>query len=179
MDQLIQYWRIYKDLIPMVIVGFLIVVLVFSIILFFRVKKKQTDSFKRTALDFLISLNVISICFITLYPTGIKENHFMDFSFSINGMKTQGIESIINVLLFLPLAYCCSFRIKSKNKYYIILCLAIFSILIEAFQYVLPIGRIATLNDIVLNSVGAAIGVIIAKLYTMVINKQHDDIRSR
>jgi len=132
-------------------------VLIFLLILFIRVKKKQIDSLKRSVLESLISLNVVVICVVTLYPIGMKENHIIDLSLSITSMKTQGIESIINLFLFLPLAYFCSLRMKYRNKYYLVLCLAIISMLIEICQYILPLGRVATLNDFILNSVGRAL----------------------
>ncbi|MFC6333133.1 VanZ family protein [Paenibacillus septentrionalis] len=172
MDQLIQYWRIYNHIIPMLVISLVIILLIFILIFFIRIKKKQVDILKRTVLELLISLNVISICFVTLYPTGMKENHIIDLRLSISSMMSQGTESFINLLLFLPLAYFCSLRIKFLSKYYLVLCFVIFSLLIEVSQYVLPLGRITTLNDVILNSVGAVIGIILSKLYLKVMNKE-------
>jgi len=154
------------------VICLVIFVLIYILIFCIRIKQKQIDSLKKTVLEFLISLNVIGVCFVTLYPIGAKENHMIDLSLSINSMKTQGIESIINVLLFLPLAFFCSLRMNYRIKYYLVLCLAIFSMLIEICQYILPLGRIATMNDFILNSVGAATGLLISELYMKAMNKE-------
>lgn len=171
MDQLTQYWRIYNHLIPMLVISLCIVVLIFALIFFIRVKKKQVGALKQTVLELLITLNVIGICFVTLYPIGMKENHIMDVRLSMNSMFSQGIESIINLLLFVPLAYFFTLRMRYWANYYLVLCFVIFSLLIELFQYMLPLGRTATLNDLILNSVGAIIGVSLSKLYMKVTDK--------
>jgi glycopeptide antibiotics resistance protein len=68
-----------------------------------------------------------------------------------------------NILLFIPFAFCFYFFFKIKEARKNILISIIISVSIELTQFLLSIG-VADIDDVILNTIGATIGVFLLKL---------------
>ena len=68
-----------------------------------------------------------------------------------------------NIVLFIPFAFCFYFFFRVKEPRKNILISVIISISIECIQFILSIG-VADIDDVILNTTGATIGVFLLKL---------------
>ncbi|MGD7044668.1 VanZ family protein [Jeotgalibacillus proteolyticus] len=172
---MVQLWRAFGDLVPL----FLIIVLAICITIDFVNKKKKID-FKRLILNILFGLSIIGILLVTVYP----RYYGMETPRIINIVPFVGMYDImfrsvdiavpirnlgLNVLLFVPFGFFLSLKISSlQNKITLIVILTglLLSLFIEVFQFSIPMGRSADIDDLILNTIGAFIGYIIWTFYS-------------
>jgi glycopeptide antibiotics resistance protein len=72
----------------------------------------------------------------------------------------------VNLLMFVPFGYLTADRIQG-NKDLVkraVLTGALFSLFIETVQYAIPTGRSADIDDVIINTLGAYLGVMIWKM---------------
>src|SRR5699024_12705389 len=71
-------------------------------------------------------------------------------------LRTVLISTVMNINLFIPFGF---FLYVLISKFTITILLTIlFSLLIELLQYLMPIGRISNIDDVLLNAAGGIIG---------------------
>lgn len=158
--------------------------LIFPIFILIRYKKIKDNWLHELSL-FLFVSSIYVILWITVFPTFlmidqkmyvsyIKESsHNNIFPFhTIKGLLKllkQGIylnyvysNLFGNLLLFLPFAFFFKLTFKLKGIYILILSM-LFSLSIELIQ--IPLMRIADIDDIILNTLGAILGLGLAYLF--------------
>lgn len=162
MDRLIQYWRIYNDYLPWVLLYLLSTLLLFLLVYSLRSKTSRKSAILSTILEGTIFFFVIIISFITLLPIGLGESNLISLQSSITLIFRGDIEYVLNLIIFIPLGL--SLSLRMKNTLLTIGIGFLFSLTIEIIQYIFPIGRIASIDDLLLNTLGTLIGSIVGLL---------------
>jgi glycopeptide antibiotics resistance protein len=174
-SRIIQYWRIYNDKLPWLLSALLFTSLVFIAIYWISAKSNpKSKTVRITLIDLTISYGFIMIGFFTLMPTPINFRNLIDYQISLGLHSLGDIETIINLLMYIPLGIFICIRLKG-NVFIPILIGCAYSLLIEMLQYVLPLGRIATVDDLILNTLGTIIGVFLSKLLLSAISNGVDN----
>lgn len=88
----------------------------------------------------------------------------------VNGLK----ETIINLVLFIPLGMYLKYILKDK-KLISILIIFVTSLLYEITQYILHIG-VSDITDIIMNTLGGLIGIILVSITLLINSKTKRDI---
>ena len=164
MTQVIRY---FSYVLPLLLLLFPVVIL-FGF--FIYRKRRKYLAFKESVvtviIDVFLCLSIIGILIVTLVPQSIRyipieqRVQLMPFADVMNISKYVLIENIgLNILLFLPFGFFTSCRLSLTKILRRIFLLGIcFSFFIELLQLLLPIGRSTTVDDIILNTLGAIIG---------------------
>ncbi|MBF7097327.1 VanZ family protein [Alkalibacter mobilis] len=151
--------------------GSLFVVGVITIIVSNRRGKDKNPNKAKSSLDNQIKIVVWAILLITMIPTNYNsdtrrilnlvpfENMYdMVFKSGRIGLPLWNIG--LNILMFIPFGYLMSQDLKDKPD----ICMAVvargflFSLMIETMQFVVPLGRSADVDDLILNTLGAYFG---------------------
>jgi|GEM_PF-3546848 len=130
-------------------------------------------------IDMFLLLSVVGILVVTLFPQRIvytpiaSRVQLIPFADVTNISPYVLIENIVfNIFLFLPFGFFTSWRLSSTKVLRRILLMGMcFSLCIELLQLLLPIGRSTTVDDIILNTVGAVIGSLLYLLISKVLPK--------
>lgn len=105
---------------------------------------------------------------LNLIPLKDKFDYFVSqYNLPDPQLREFYIDLFGNILLFIPFAFCFYFFFRIKEPRKSILIAVIVSVSIEAIQFILSIG-VADIDDVILNTTGASIGVLILKLLTEV-----------
>ncbi|MCY7364334.1 MAG: VanZ family protein [Frankiaceae bacterium] len=75
----------------------------------------------------------------------------------------RAAEGLANVLLFVPLGAAGGWLARRGRQWWVVLALGVLAVLVEAVQYPVD-GRDASLQDVVLNTIGGLLGVTAAVL---------------
>lgn len=158
-----MYWRIFSKYLPFVLTTLITIFIVFAFIYYRRQKSgDQIIAIRTTMSELAISFVMIGILFVSLLPS----NSYLTFQYSIKvqliPLLAGDLEYLINVGMYLIFIFFVTLHRKSNNLNPIFFGM-IFSILIEVMQFLLPMGRIASVTDFILNSMGSVIGFCIAK----------------
>jgi glycopeptide antibiotics resistance protein len=103
--------------------------------------------------------------YLNLVPLKNKVDYFYQFNVSSPQRREFYLDLFGNIVLFIPFAFflCLIFRLYEPRK--CILISMITSISVELIQLLLSIG-VADIDDVILNTTGAVIGVLIFRLLT-------------
>ena len=168
-----QLWRVFGGMVPL----FLIIVLVAMITTYLVSRKRNFDTKKRIV-NILFILSLIAILLVTVFP----QTYGAEMPRIVNYVPFIGMYNILfhsvdiivpisnlgfNILLFVPFGFFLSFIKSSKKKsvFKIILMGLFLSLCIEVIQFVVPMGRSADVDDLILNTVGTYLGHIIWILF--------------
>lgn len=117
-----------------------------------------------------LTMSLVGIFLVTLMPTSNNSDIVQLTPFeSIKDLwyyaTTEALINsvLMNIVLFIPAAFFLYIIIR-KELLTTILCLLL-SVFIETTQYLLPIGRITSIDDIILNSIGGITGVILGVVF--------------
>jgi glycopeptide antibiotics resistance protein len=88
-------------------------------------------------------------------------------------LSSAAIEAGANVLLFVPLGFLLGLSLPRVSRVLLWAVCAAASAAIELYQYAFP-GRDASVRDLVMNSLGAAIGVALSWLVIRVVDRRQD-----
>lgn len=113
---------------------------------------------------------------LTLTPSRVEQSmpNFLDLILSTahrlgwTSLDFAGLEVIANILVFLPIGVLAFVLLPRRFWLLAILIGPLLSLAIETAQRVALPHRIATLNDVIANSAGALLGVVLALLCTLV-----------
>ena len=87
-------------------------------------------------------------------------------------------QGLINILMFLPIGFLCMNLIKCKKKVWkyliIFVFITMFSVIIETEQYYMRAG-VCEFDDILTNTIGGAIGMVIGSVRDIQILKREKD----
>ncbi|CAD2075423.1 VanZ family protein [Jeotgalicoccus meleagridis] len=155
----------FSPVIPIFIIIFMIIVVV---TLFINIKSGyQLDTVSKKLRYFSIMgliMSLVGIFLVTLMPTSNESDIVVLTPLeSIKDMwyyaTTEAIFNsiVMNIVLFIPISFFLYCLIK-RGILTVLLCLVL-SIFIETTQYLLPIGRVTSVDDVMLNSIGGIIGV--------------------
>lgn len=142
-------------------------------------KGKVINYFKELISGFFVIYLVVLLT-VTLWPAPIRWGRminfvpFRDVYFTAKSQGLIGIASytvkicFFNILLLIPFGFFGVFwcYFKQSQKYITILGGGLVLILsIETLQFILNTGRAADIDDVILNMLGVAIGILVGKLF--------------
>ncbi len=154
-------YRIPMNIVPLIIAA---AVIIWAVIM--RKLPKKSEKAVRIINIMLLLISIFGIIYITLmHRDGEKhEIYLVPFHGIIEALNEKDVyrSMLMNVFLFVPFGMLAPFalsdKFKPKRRIIATICIAaVFSALIEIFQYVFGIGRCET-DDILCNTAGAAIG---------------------
>jgi glycopeptide antibiotics resistance protein len=162
-----QLYNAFEPIIPIFIMIFVIVIIAF---LFFNKKSGHPLNSRRrqfTLLNYVgMTATVVGMVLVTLMPTGYNNDmvQLVPFQSIIETWELATTRAIINslllnVLLFVPFGF--FLYLLTRKEFFTTIMACITSILIEVMQYVLPIGRVTNIDDVILNTIGGIIGMLI------------------
>lgn len=166
----------FRPIIPIFIVIFMLIAVITIMI---NIKHGyQLDSIAKK-IKYLsvigLIMSIVGICLVTLMPTSNDSDivQLTPFASIMDLWYYATTEALINsvlmnIVLFIPASFFLYIIIR-KELLTTILCL-LMSVFIEMTQYLLPIGRITSIDDIILNTVGGIIGVILGVLFLKIKN---------
>jgi glycopeptide antibiotics resistance protein len=139
--------------------------------LFHKRQKKvncNKDVIITVAVDISLVLTVIGILMVTLFPArwGVDNNIQLVPLVSIYDVLFNSVDISVpicilgfNILLFIPFGFFMAWEISSFNLARRTLFIGTsLSIVVEILQFLLPIGRIANVDDVILNTIGTLMG---------------------
>jgi len=167
----------YNEYLPAFVASVIVISVMFIIMLRYRTKRlnRREEAVKKTLAEFGAYFFLIVVGFITLSPTKIQITYRFDSSFNVNALFSGDTKQIINVLLFVPVVLCLVLRFTSTSSAIFIFVAFFISVLIEMLQYLLPLGRIASVNDVVLNTIGGIIGCVVGML---ILRRNNKDLKN-
>ena len=111
----------------------------------------------------------IAVLLVTLWPTPVDQGFEPTISRGLallhrNGLPTwfgyNKLEFAANIVMFVPAGLLVAMLLRPRRWYLALLVVPMLSIGIELTQSVFLSSRFATVNDVIANSLGAAIGVL-------------------
>ncbi|SDC61312.1 VanZ like family protein [Pelagirhabdus alkalitolerans] len=163
-----QLWRTFNQVIPYfaVIIPFLILI---GWAVYRRLRKKEKkkkEALYLASVNIFLALSSISIIMVTLLPRPYEGRTLQIIPFFsmwdniVNFIHyTDLIRNLgFNILLFIPFGLFLCLKLPSCKLMKITYIGMIFSICIEIAQFILSIGRITNIDDVILNTLGTFIG---------------------
>lgn len=165
-----QLWRAFQEAIIFFILG-VPVVLAGGAAVFLSRKKSLGNrrALLSTGIDVMLVFSLLGIVLVTLWPRPWAYRaasiqlvplvdsmdilfHSVDWSVPVRNLGC-------NILLFIPYGFFITWRFGHKRRVlFALITGAVVSVLIEAMQYVLPLGRISSVDDVLFNTLGALLG---------------------
>ncbi|GAA1430278.1 hypothetical protein GCM10009616_14420 [Microlunatus lacustris] len=116
------------------------------------------------ALGVLTAVGLLGALALTLSPSGARAAVFCTVQFSV---PFRGLDTLANVAMMLPLALLAALRFR--RPWVVVAAVSGLSALIELFQALVPaLGRACDTDDWFMNTVGAALGGVLAALIVTV-----------
>lgn len=163
---MIELYHAFAPIIPI-----FIVLLIGIVIVFLTLNKssgREADNFKRkvTLLIYIgFTGTIVGMILVTLMPTDypnqlIQLIPFLSIMETLQFATLRGIVNslVMNIILFVPFGFFLYIMTRRALLTTVFACLM--SISIEVLQYVLPIGRISNVDDVILNTLGGIIGML-------------------
>src|SRR5699024_11393842 len=119
-----------------------------------------------------LTMSLVGIFLVTMMPTS-NDSDIIEMKpyASIEEMwyfaTTEALINIVqmNIVLFIPAAFFLYIIIR-KELLTTILC-TLLSVFVETMEYLLPIGRITSIEDVILNTLGGIPGVILVVIFLL------------
>lgn len=166
----------------------------------FQRMKERKSSFTQEIGIFFLACSVLFILYITIFPNFLlidkkiyisfkEENHHVNIVpfltikslFSLISKKSHLTYAYINLLgnifLFFPFAFLFRIVLTKRKGYQIFILSVLFSTMIEIIQ--IPMQRISDVDDIILNSIGAALGIITGHIFKHLKDNYSSAVSSR
>ncbi len=133
-------------------------------------RESWRDALRATIPDGVLVIALGAIAILTLgdpmgpQPDRINLIPFRDQWWALQGQVDPALATatlIANVLLFVPLGAALAARHPDMTGWRLVLVAALVSIGVEAAQGVMNIGRLADVTDVMANTAGAAIGIVL------------------
>ncbi len=121
----------------------------------------------------MIACVVLVMLFVTISPSNMYATYQYSIKLRLSPLFQGDVEYMINVLMYVVLAFFLTFRLNGHIKT-VLLCMG-FSLIIEVMQYFLPIGRMLSITDFVLNTFGTLIGFLLITSLLRYRNKKQGD----
>lgn len=164
---MIYLYEAFKSVIPIfIIIGILIFLIVFAIDFKFKVEHTVLRQLARIVIHYGFIMSFIGIVLVTGLPSDNPEKvtQFEPFQSIIDTYLYATPYAffnaiVMNVILFVPFSL--FLYLITRRLIITIIISFFFSVFIEVMQYILPIGRISNVDDVILNTTGAIIGCLI------------------
>lgn len=161
---MIYLYEAFKSVIPIfIIIGIIIFLIVFAVDFKFKVEQTVPRQLAKIVIHYGFIMSFIGIVLVTGLPSDHPEKitQFEPFQSIIDTYRYATPYAffnaiVMNVILFIPFSL--FLYLISKRLIITVLISFFFSFFIEVMQYILPIGRISNLDDVILNATGAIIG---------------------
>lgn len=169
MDEL---YYAFEPIIPIFIILFIAVIFI-TVFINNRSGYKLDNKKKITSYLTYVGLvmTLIGIALLTMLPSDNPEKatSFIPFLSIIETWEYATTRAIINsllmnIILFIPFGFFVYLLIRRAFLTVFLACLT--SISIEFLQYMLPIGRISNVDDVLLNIVGAFVGMVFGLIFS-------------
>ena len=156
----------HHDLVPVV---FLLIALACLGVGYLALRHPRSGRWTLWALLALAALPVIAL---TLVPTSISRPDDLVCTVQFSVPTLGGVETLANIALFFPLTFFAA--LATRRPLLVLVAGSGLSAAIEALQAVAPaIGRACDTNDWMMNTIGTAVGVLLAWV-TMTVAKGRD-----
>ncbi|SHF16874.1 VanZ family protein [Alkalibacter saccharofermentans] len=171
-------WQQFSAFVPF----FLIAVGAIVVLSFMKIKKGDERT-KIIFADALLLLTVAGIFLVTLVPLGYRSgaermislvplSEIYDMLFQRESIEVFIWNVGINLMLFVPFGFFLSLRTDYKYREVSPLRVAaiglMLSFFIETFQFVFPMGRMADIDDLIVNTLGAYLGYVLWRKLSMI-----------
>ena len=163
---MIELYHAFTPIIPIFILLMVIIVVVFLFLN--RSAGHEAKNFKRrmTLMIYIgFTITIVGMILVTLMPTDYPNQmtQLVPFSSISETMQYATPRAIVNslvmnIILFIPFGF--FVYILSRRPFLTTVLACLMSVSIEVLQYVLPIGRISNVDDVILNTFGGIIGML-------------------
>ncbi|OZM58397.1 hypothetical protein CIB95_02170 [Lottiidibacillus patelloidae] len=170
---MVQMWRIFGGMLEL----FLIVVINVMIVAYY-LSKKRNWHMQRVIVFILFIFSILGVLLLTISPMFWIDAEGMHIERSVNFIPLQGfyynyfvsnsldysnaIRNIgLNIILFVPFGLFLSWllgSIKRKNMLLVTMFGMLLSMTVELLQFIFPTGRVADVDDLLFNTLGAFFG---------------------
>lgn len=163
---MIELYHAFAPVIPVFFLLFIGIVTMF--LLLNRTGGNESNSL-RQKMNLLLyigaTVNIVGMLLVTLMPTDYPNQltqltPFLSIIETFQYATPRGIFNslFLNIILFIPFGFF-TYILTRRAGLAVFLSLC-FSVTIEVLQYVLPIGRISNIDDVILNTIGGVIGML-------------------
>ncbi|SDK35628.1 VanZ family protein [Lacicoccus qingdaonensis] len=163
---MIELYHAFAPILPIFILLMMIIVIVFLFLN--RSAGKDARNFKRrmTLIIYIgFTVTIVGMILVTLMPTDYPNQmiQLVPFSSITETLEYATPRAIVNsllmnIILFIPFGL--FLYILTRKPFLTTVLACLMSISIEVLQYVLPIGRISNIDDVILNTLGGIIGML-------------------
>lgn len=163
---MIELYHAFAPIIPIFILLMIIIVVVFLFLN--RSAGHEVRNFKRkmTLMIYIgFTVTIVGMILVTLMPTDypnqlIQVVPFLSIMETLQFATPRAIVNslVMNIILFVPFGFFLYILTRRPLMTTVLACLM--SISIEVLQYMLPIGRISNVDDVILNTLGGIIGML-------------------
>lgn len=166
-----ELYKAFKPVIPVFIILFFAVILITVSIN--RKSGYKLDNAKKI-INYVtyvgLVMTLVGIFLLTMMPRDNPEKvtSFIPFLSIIETLQYATTRAIINsllmnILLFVPLGFFLYLLIR--RSFLTVFSAFLISVFIEFLQYVLPIGRISNVDDVILNTAGGIAGMLVGSIF--------------
>lgn len=136
------------------------------------VQSIRSPARRRRGAQLLVPLLVLAVAAVTLAPQDPESGRYTNVVPFVNLLDqappaTAAWNAVGNVLLFVPLGFCFPIalgRSRSALRWGTAAGLGLSSI-IELYQWLVPTGRVADIDDVILNTLGALLGAMLVSRF--------------
>lgn len=161
-----QLYNTFEPIVPVFIMVFMLVIVAFLFLNKNSGYKLNSKKRQFMLLNYVgMTATVVGMILVTLMPTGYSNDmvQLVPFDSIIETWELATTRAIINslllnVLLFVPFGFFLYLLIRKELLTTVLACIT--SIMIETMQYILPIGRVTNIDDVILNTIGGIIGML-------------------
>lgn len=162
-----QLYNTFEPIVPVFIMVFMLVIVAFLFLNKNSGYKLNSKKRQFMLLNYVgMTATVVGMILVTLMPTGYSNDmvQLVPFDSIIETWELATTRAIINslllnVLLFVPFGFFLYLLIRKELLTTVLACIT--SIMIETMQYILPIGRVTNIDDVILNTIGGIIGMLL------------------
>jgi glycopeptide antibiotics resistance protein len=159
-----QVWRSVRPLLPLIPLGLFLIAVAIVLLALVRVRRgtPRCTAMYGAGLDVTLAASIISVLILTL-PSSLdapRTVNLVPFSELEQAVGDFGVSQLLgNALMFVPFGFLAPLRWPRLDSLVgVSLASAVFSIVIETLQFVLPTGRQSSLTDVIMNVIGALVG---------------------
>lgn len=165
-----QLYYTFEAIVPVFVMIFVVVIIAF---LFLNKKAGYRLNSRRRKFTLLCYIgmvaSVVGILLVTLMPTSypndmVQMTPFQSIMETWELATTRAVINslLMNVILFVPFGF--FLYLLSRKEFLTTVAACLMSISIEVLQFILPIGRVTNIDDVILNTVGGIIGMLLGVL---------------
>ena len=159
-----QVWRSVRPLLPLIPLGLAAVAIASGILTVVRLKRGAPRRWAvyRSVLDVTLMASIVSVLILTLPPSigAPRAVNLAPFAELQHDVGDTGLSQLVgNAIMFMPFGFLAPLRWPRLDSFRnVVFAAAAFSLVIEVLQFALPLGRQASVTDVIMNTVGGGVG---------------------